>query len=301
MIYAASLFAFLSFFSLGLALGNKKKKEKINVARRLGQVIEEDSPTGIRQVELKQPFAERVIKPFLASFSSICTRLLPGSLHHNLAPKLQKAGNPGNLSAGEFLALKLFLSILLALPVVIIPGRFSWQVIIIIAAGWFIPDLYLQNLIKKRQEEIQKTMPDILDLLTVSVEAGLGFDGALAKVVEKVQGNIIAEEFRRVLKEIGMGKVRKAALKDMANRLAHEDVTTFIGSIIQAEQLGISFSRVLRLQSEQMRYKRKQRVEEQAMKVPVKMLIPLVFFIFPTIFIVLLGPAAIKIFTTLLQ
>jgi len=149
-------------------------------------------------------------------------------------------------------------------------------------------------MIRQRKEQVCKELPEILDLLTVCIEAGLGFDGALKKVVEKSKG-VLADELYIVLQEISMGKPRKNALRDMADRLAVDDFSNFVGSIIMAEQLGISIGNVMRLQARDVRQKRRQRVEEQAMKAPVKMLVPMVFFVFPAIFIVLLGPAIIQI------
>lgn len=144
-----------------------------------------------------------------------------------------------------------------------------------------------------RKNEILKTLPDVIDLLTVSVEAGLGFDGALSKVVEKSQGQT-ANEFNTVIQEMKMGKPKRDALKEMSNRVGLHDMSTFVGAVIQADQLGVSIGNVLRIQSEQMRQKRRQRAQEKAMKAPIKMLIPMVLFIFPTIFTVLIGPVIIR-------
>jgi tight adherence protein C len=161
-------------------------------------------------------------------------------------------------------------------------------------------EFVLHNRIKQRQLQIINSLPDILDLLTVSVEAGLGFDGALQKVTEKTKG-LLAMEFNRLLQEIRMGKSRRDALRDLAERIRVEELSALVSSIIQADQLGVSIGNVLRLQSAQIRLQRRQRAEEKAMKAPIKMLIPLVLFIFPTIFLVLLGPAAIEMYTILSQ
>lgn len=163
--------------------------------------------------------------------------------------------------------------------------------------GLLFPNLILNKQIVERQKKILNSLPDVLDLLTVSVEAGLGFDGALAKVIDKMPGPV-ADEFENVLQEMKVGKQKRDALKDMAERVAIHDLTTFVGSIIQADQLGVSIGNVLRLQSEQIREKRRQRAKEKAMKAPVKMLIPMVLFIFPTIFSVLIGPVIIKVIYT---
>ena len=157
-----------------------------------------------------------------------------------------------------------------------------------------IPEFWLGGRVKKRQKAILLQIPDALDLLTISVRAGLGFDGALGKVVEKLKGPL-TEEFRRALAEIRVGKPRRDALRDIVPRTEVPALTNFIGAIIQAEQLGVSISKVLQVQSEQLRIERRQRAEEMAAKAPIKMLFPLVGCIFPSLFIVILGPAIILI------
>ncbi|RNC28970.1 MAG: hypothetical protein AWM53_00890 [Candidatus Dichloromethanomonas elyunquensis] len=161
-------------------------------------------------------------------------------------------------------------------------------------AGLIYPNLWLKSKIKKHEEEIQRTLPETLDLIMVSVEAGLGFDAAMMKVVEKQKG-VLSDEFSLVLQEIKMGKPRRDALRDMGKKNNVDDLSNVIASLVQADQLGISMGGVLRNQSNQIRQKRKQRAQEQAQKAPVKIMVPLVFFIFPSIFILILGPAFIQI------
>ena len=164
--------------------------------------------------------------------------------------------------------------------------------------GYTIPEFWLGGRVKKRQKAILLMIPDTLDLLTISVRAGLGFDAALAKVVEKLKGPL-SDEFRRALAEVRVGKARRDALRDIVPRTEVAPLTNFIGAIIQAEQLGVSVSKVLQVQSEQLRIERRQRAEEQAAKAPIKMLFPLVGCIFPSLFIVILGPAIILIIQNL--
>jgi tight adherence protein C len=164
--------------------------------------------------------------------------------------------------------------------------------------GYLMPEFWLGSRIKARQKVILKMIPDTLDLLTISVRAGLGFDAALAKVVEKLPGPL-TDEFRRALAEVRVGKARRDALRDMVPRTNVAPLSNFIGAIIQAETLGVSISKVLQVQSEQLRIERRQRAEEQAAKAPIKMLFPLVGCIFPSLFIVILGPAIISIVVTL--
>ena len=298
MPYAAAFLAFISVFTLGLSFFKGKQKKKVDVLKRLGPVIEQEAPRELREEELKKPFMERALMPLIASLFGYLGKILPSSLVENLEPKVQKAGSPGGLSAGDFLGIKVTAAFILGFFAYFILSLSFLLVLFFLFVGWYAPELYLNSLVRRRTEEIDRSLPTVLDLLTVSVEAGLGFDSAMAKVSDKFEG-LLAGEFQRVLKEVGMGKNRKEALRDMSKRLDNEDVTTFVGALIQADQLGISFSNILRTQSEQVRYKRRQRVEEAALKAPVKMLVPLVFFIFPTIFVVLLGPAVINIFTTM--
>jgi tight adherence protein C len=156
----------------------------------------------------------------------------------------------------------------------------------------------LSRKITGRQREIRNAMPDALDLLTICVEAGLGFDAAMAKVSEKWD-NQLSLAFARTIKEVQLGKVRRDALKDMSDRLGIAEMTSFVAAIIQSEQLGVSMAKVLRIQSDQMRVKRRQHAEEQAHKAPVKMIIPMAFLMFPTIMIIILTPAALQIATSL--
>jgi tight adherence protein C len=154
--------------------------------------------------------------------------------------------------------------------------------------------MLLSSKIRRRQEDVLKALPDALDLLTICVEAGLGFDAAMAKVAQKWD-NELSLAFTKAVQEMQLGKLRREALRNMANNLDVSDVTSFVAAIIQADQLGVSMAKVMRIQSEQMRMKRRQRAEEKARSAPVKMMIPLAFFIFPTILIVLLGPAILQI------
>jgi tight adherence protein C len=160
--------------------------------------------------------------------------------------------------------------------------------------GFFLPILLLESRIKRRQRTVLNLMPDALDLLTICVEAGLGFDAAMKKVIEKWD-NEVADAFSRVLQEIQLGKLRREALRDMADRLGVPEMDSFVAAVVQSEQLGVSMARVLRVQADSMRIKRRQRAEENAQKAPVKMVVPMVFLIFPTIVIILLGPALLQI------
>jgi tight adherence protein C len=167
-----------------------------------------------------------------------------------------------------------------------------------VVGGFCLPQIMLSTRVTRRQKEIRNAMPDALDLLTICVEAGLGFDAAMSKVAEKWETEL-SVAFARVIREIQLGKVRREALKDMSDRLGIPELTSFVAAIIQSEQLGVSLSKVLRIQSDQMRLKRRQRAEEEAHKAPIKMIIPLALLVFPSIMIIILTPAVIQIMGSL--
>lgn len=269
------------------------------VRSRLDQIAAR--PRTLEELELSQPFYDRVIKPALQSVSNLFSRRRPEAAVREVRRRLALAGNPNNMDAADFIGLKGLVAVALAgltgLVLYFTMGFLQVIVGAIVAGGigYFLPDLWLSRLIKERQREITKALPDALDLLTISVEAGLGFDAAMNKVAQKWQG-ALSQEFGRVLSEIRMGKSRREALRDMASRTDVPDVNTFVAAIIQADQLGVSIAKVLQIQSEQMRVRRRQRAEEEAHKAPIKMTFPLVFLIFPAMLIVLLGPALVQIF-----
>ncbi|NLM68821.1 MAG: type II secretion system F family protein [Firmicutes bacterium] len=209
-----------------------------------------------------------------------------------LRRQLTLAGNPGDLKPQEFIVLKLTLCALTLVAGFLLLISFL-NVVILAAAAWLAPELYLHEKIKNRQLAITLAIPDVLDLLTVSVEAGLGFDAAVAKVIEKVEGPL-ADEFRRMLYEMRIGRSRREALRDLSERTGVPYLQNFASAVIQADQLGVSISKVLRIQSQEIRRQRRQKAEEEAMKAPIKMLLPLVALVFPSLFIVLLGPAILQ-------
>lgn len=209
-----------------------------------------------------------------------------------LRRQLTLAGNPGDLKPQEFIVLKLTLCALTLVAGFLLPISFL-NVVILAAAAWLAPELYLHEKIKNRQLAITLAIPDVLDLLTVSVEAGLGFDAAVAKVIEKIEGSL-ADEFRRMLYEMRIGRSRREALRDLSERTGVPYLQNFASAVIQADQLGVSISKVLRIQSQEIRRQRRQKAEEEAMKAPIKMLLPLVALVFPSLFIVLLGPAILQ-------
>jgi tight adherence protein C len=281
---------------------NAQGEEDDPLQARLAEFIQRGDVTSLEEIELSQPFSERVIIPVIRRIGEISARFTPQKAIQDTARRLELAGNPWPIDAATFLAIRFILAIVLAgflVAVVIIspPSNPSDNFMYIggaAFAGFFLPHLMLTSRITRRQKEIRKAMPDALDLLTICVEAGLGFDAAMSKVSEKWE-NELSLAFARVIREVQLGKVRREALKDMAERLGIPEMTSFVAAIIQSEQLGVSMAKVLRIQSDQMRVKRRQRAEEEAHKAPVKMIIPMALLIFPSIMIIILTPAAIQI------
>jgi tight adherence protein C len=262
----------------------------------------------LEELELQQPFIERTLRPLAAAMSGRVSRMASSSFQEKAEKRLALAGNPGNLRVADWLGVKavgavvgailfLFLFVIVGFMKLPIPINFGMGFVGLLL-GYTVPEFWLGGRVRKRQHAILLQIPDALDLLTISVRAGLGFDAALGKVVEKLQGPL-TEEFRRALAEVRVGKARREALRDIVPRTEVGPLTNFIGAIIQAEQLGVSISKVLQVQSEQLRIERRQRAEEQAAKAPIKMLFPLVGCIFPSLFIVILGPAIILIILNL--
>jgi tight adherence protein C len=274
------------------------------VQARLSQLGSMQART-LEEIELQQPVFERTIRPLLLRLTGFAQRLASPKRVSRTDRRLMMAGNPGNLRTVDFLALKLLMTgvvggatFLLAL---VSGGGIAFGLMAGPGAGligFILPEIWLSRRIKGRQRLVLLAVPDTLDLLTISVKAGLSFDGALSKVVEKTPGPL-SDEFRRALAEVRVGRTRRDALRDLVDRTQVPALTNFIGAIIQAEQLGVSISKVLQVQSEQLRIERRQRAEEMAAKAPIKMLFPLVGCVFPSIFIVLLAPAIIMIMVNL--
>ncbi|HIE57500.1 MAG TPA: type II secretion system F family protein [Anaerolineales bacterium] len=273
---------------------------------RLADYATRGETATLEEIELSQPLTERIIVPAARKFGEFTTRFTPQNAMQNIARKLELAGNPRGMDPTIFLASRFIaaFSILGFLTFIFFIGSIDWtwtRKIMVIGGfslfGFYLPNLLLQSKIDRRQKAIRKSMPDALDLLTICVEAGLGFDGAMGKVSEKWEDEL-SLEFGRVLREIQLGKLRREALRDMAERIGIPEMTSFVAAIIQSEQLGVSMAKVLRIQADQMRMKRRQLAEEEAHKAPVKMLFPMVFLIFPALLVILLGPAGIILLQT---
>jgi len=281
---------------------NAQGEEDDPLQARLAEFIQRGDVTSLEEIELSQPFSERVIVPVIRRVGEFSARFTPQKAIQDTARKLELAGNPWPIDAATFLAIRFILAVVLGgflVAVVLIspPSNPSDNFMYIggaTFAGFFLPHLMLTSRITRRQKEIRKAMPDALDLLTICVEAGLGFDAAMSKVSEKWE-NELSLAFTRTIREVQLGKVRREALKDMSDRLGIAEMTSFVAAIIQSEQLGVSMAKVLRIQSDQMRVKRRQYAEEEAHKAPIKMIIPMALLIFPSILIIILTPAVIQI------
>lgn len=280
-------------------VGIKMPEGEDPLQERLMEYAARGEPASLEEIELSQPFSRRIIFPLAKRLGEIVMRITPQNAIQQMTKKVELAGNPGNLDPAVFFALRFlglpFGAIFLWLDSVASAGAFmdgKGLILGIPAAvfGFYLPDLLLQSRINRRQKEIRKAMPDALDLLTICVEAGLGFDAAMSRVYEK-WNNELGWALGRVVREIQLGKLRREALKDMAERIGVPEMTSFVAAVIQSEQLGVSMAQVLRIQSDQMRIRRRQLAEEEAHKAPIKMLLPLAFFIFPALCIVLMTPA----------
>ncbi|MBN8618682.1 MAG: type II secretion system F family protein [Anaerolineae bacterium] len=267
---------------------------------RLAQFGERELPESLEEIELSLSFKDRILLPFLRSVAEITTRFTPQKQIDETRKQIELAGLSGSMEPTTFFTIRIVATIGVGLAAfmlfyVLSPNRDPNALLYSLggaALGFFFPVLWIQGKISRRQDNILKSLPDALDLLTICVEAGLGFDQAMGKVYEKWD-NELAIGFGRVLREIQLGKLRRESLRDMSDRMGVPDVTSFVAAVIQADQLGVSMTKILRVQSDQMRVKRRQRAQEKAHQAPVKMMIPMVLLIFPSLWIVLLGPAII--------
>jgi len=298
------VFAFLAFSGIIIAMQALTAKPRQDlIAERLAQY--RDHNLTLDEIELSLPFSERFIKPVLERLGSFLTARMGRNQQIVLQNKINLAGRPYALSVNGFEVVKVIVGIVIALVALGLAGVLGVTSLPLKGAalgvgfvlGRFLPDVWLNNKIKGRQKELRLALPNALDLLTISVEAGLGFDAAIGRLTEKFK-NALSDEFAQVLNEIRLGRPRLEALDEMGRRSGVEELHTFIQALIQSEQLGVGIAKVLRIQSEEMRRRRRQRAEEQAAQAPLKMLFPMIGCIFPTLFIVLMGPAVIIIIHT---
>ncbi len=279
----------------------RKRTSSESVEDRLNELAALGQSVTLEELELSRPFSERVVLPALEGLSQVARKFTPQNTLEASRHKLELAGMSHSLTPAQFLGLRVGGAVVLGGISLLVAFAssvpFSRRLMIIGTAfvlGYLLPAIWLGSKISSRQEEVSKSLPDALDLLTICVEAGLGFDASMQKVAEKWD-NELSRAFSKTVQEMQLGKTRRESLRSMANGLDVPDMTSFTAAIIQADQLGVSMAKVMRIQSDTMRMKRRQRAEEKARQAPVKMMFPLVFFIFPTILIVLLGPAILQI------
>jgi tight adherence protein C len=298
---AAAVGGGILLIAFGLAMSVSPRQGDLLEAR-IAQFAEAGrAPATLAEVEMSLPLFDRVVRPFLDKIGNRLNRNAAQGGTDALQEKLNLAGRPWGLNASGFLALRLLLMMLFTAIgfALALFGALTMPLFAAVPAGGLIlgylaPQMVVARRIKKRQKEILLALPSALDLLTISVEAGLSFDAALTRVVEKYN-NAFSRELSIMLNEVRLGRPRLEALDDVGRRCKVEELSNFIQAIIQSEQLGVGVANVLRIQSEEIRRKRRQRAEEQGQKAPLKMLFPMVGCIFPTLFIVLLGPAVIEV------
>jgi tight adherence protein C len=293
--------ALVAFALVLVVVGIGAPDPQKTLQERLAEYGARETPVTLEEIELSLPFSQRVLVPILNTLAQFVARFTPQRTLESARQNLERAGNPYNLTAAQFLVVRGVAAVVLGgvIALLMTVTRTAWPQSVLypllaLALGFFLPVLWLSSQVSRRKNSVIKSLPDALDLLTVCVEAGLGFDGAMQKITEKWKDDL-SLAFARVLQEVRLGKTRREALRDMAERLDVPDITSFVAAIIQADQLGVSMAKVLRIQSDQMRVRRRQRAEEKAHQAPIKMLFPMVFLIFPSIYIVLLGPAVLMV------
>jgi tight adherence protein C len=278
--------------------------ERRGVARSVAAVQALDAAPSVLKTEIERPFAERVIAPLGERMVGLGRRLARADTARKIQYRLNIAGNPPAWDVNRILGLKaLGLGVFTGASLLYSLGT-NWsflKMVVVVAlagaVGYVMPNVLLYNAGQKREKLMRNALPDAMDLLTISVEAGLGFDAAVSRVAKNGEGPL-NQEFARLLQEMQLGVGRVDAMRSMAERTSLPDLKSFCGAMIQADSLGIPIARVLRIQSQEMRVKRRQRAEEKAQQVPVRIMIPLVLFILPCLFIVILGPAGIQMANT---
>ncbi|MBM2827403.1 MAG: type secretion system protein [Dehalococcoidia bacterium] len=284
------LAAGILLFFMGLTM---KPKTEGDVQMRLSAYG--TRPPSLEELELQKPLSERVFKPIMASLSGGMASKTPQRTMEQIFKKLDSADNPNNLTVSDFLGLKLFGALAGAggaTLIAIMMGKFAFVPLTLLGGAFMgskLPDMWLGGKISAKQKGIQKALPDALDLLTIGVGAGLGFEQGISKIAEKWD-NALCLEFRRFLREQRMGVSRREAMRTMAERCDVPDLSSFCAAIIQADQLGVSISNILVVQSEDIRTKQRQKVEQTVATAPLKMTFPMILFMLPALWIIILGP-----------
>ncbi len=296
-LVVVSVFVAVVFLIVWIGLGVTRAREEM--IDRLALYGRSNAPT-VRDDELAKPLAQRTIGPVVLKLSGFLKRFTPVGYLEKKQHQLMLAGSPGNLDAPALVVIKMLgtgVGVVLSFLIVDYGGSAFQRIVLFvfpIVLGFFGPDAWLARKVEERRVAMQRALPDMLDLMVISVEAGLGFDSAMSRVVATVPGPL-SEEFFRMLQETRVGVSRRDAMRHLMDRTDLDELRSFLLAMIQAEAFGVTIANVLRVQADEMRTKRRQRAQEKAFAAPVKMVFPLVFCIFPALFIVLLGPAGIQI------
>ncbi len=286
-----------------IGLRNPQSSDEAALQARLEELSKRGETVDLEKLELSQPFTERIIYPVARKLGELAIRFTPQNALQSISKKLELAGASQQFDPSLFLFAQLFCAVLFGGLIMLVfsvkedpmpPSQSILYGVGFAIIGYFFPQLYITSKIQTRQKNIRKAMPDALDLLTICVEAGLGFDAAMAKVSEKWQTEL-SLSLARVIQEVQLGKLRREAMRDMAERIGIPEMTSFVAAVIQSEQLGVSMAKVLHIQADQMRMKRRQHAEEEAHKAPLKMLIPMGLLIFPALMVTLMTPAALRL------
>jgi len=303
LVLAVGLGAIFLSITIVLATVGVLTSERAQVSRSMAALSRMRGPSDM-QAELDKSFEERVLDPTRARLLALGRRLTPAGQLAKIAQRLESAGSPTGWDVNRVLSVKVLaagVGLLLGFTLPLVaggsPGLVLGASLSGAALGFFAPDLAIYQIAYNRKDQIRKDLPDALDLLTITVEAGLAFDAAVTQVARNTEGPL-ADEFYRVLQEIQLGLARSQALEQMAERIDLEELNIFVSAVVQADSLGIPIAQVLRVQAKEMRIKRSQRAEEAAKKAPVKILFPLIFCILPSLFVVVLGPSGVRIFHT---
>jgi tight adherence protein C len=304
-MWTLGLVAVAIVFAIVLVVAALRAPEPTDpIQERLVEYGDRETPVTLEELELSQGFYDRIVLPLLNNVGKLAMRFTPQATLESARNRLEMAGNPMRLDPAVFLTFRIMLALTLGGVIffVFAVGQQNWSQGLLLTAlftfiGFAFPDMWLTGRIRSRQREVFRSMPDALDLLTISVEAGLGFDAALAQVHEKWE-DALSLEFGRVLREVRLGKTRREALRAMADRIGVAELTSFVAAVIQSEQLGVSMGTVLRIQSDQMRVRRRQMAEEEAQRAPVKIVFPIGLLIFPSLLIILLGPAILQMLSS---
>jgi len=281
-----------------VVVGLRRDRGVDPLEERLAEFAERGELASLHDIEMSQPFLERIIVPMANKLGELALRITPQKALDQIHSKLEMAGNPRGIEPTTFFAARFVMALVFGgLMVFVYKGELfkftNFMITIgVIIFGFIMPNMLIDAKIARRQESVRKALPDALDLLTICVEAGLGFDAAMRKVADKWD-NELSIAFSRALQEMQLGKLRREALRDMAERIGAAEFESFVAAVIQSEQLGVSMAKILRIQADDMRVRRRQRAEQAAQRAPVLMLLPMAFLIFPTILIIMMGPAVL--------